>query len=154
MKAAAGPAAADCRHPGAPPGLRQRPEQCRKALMLTWCVTTTSTPGPCHWFSSARACAVCSRPRTESAKNESNAGAWLTRVGKASCAVSRVRHHCDDSNWRTAMCLCRARSAWPRRRALGIQVALGAVVAQPADWLLARCAGGPSNKPAGKLRSL
>ena len=28
------------------------------AVMLTWCVLTTSTPGPCHWVRTRRAAAL------------------------------------------------------------------------------------------------
>ena len=59
-----------------------------KALMLTWWVTTTSTPGPFQAISRARAAAVCAGLADASPKNELNAGSSCTVwPGKASCAA-------------------------------------------------------------------
>lgn len=86
-----------------------------KAVMLTWWVTTTRTPGPRQDDSSCRAARVLSAVTSDSLKKELKTG-WSVRFpGKAKSAVSRVRHHCEDQTAATSIRLCL--NSAPMRRA-------------------------------------
>ena len=86
-----------------------------RAAMLTWCVTTTSAPGPRQRFSVASAAPVWPAVLDRSPKVELKPGSSRAMPGNASSAVSRVRHHCELSTAPTFTARLRKRS--PMRRA-------------------------------------
>ena len=104
------------------------------AEMLTWCVTTTSAPGPVQFMQHGPRRGLGLRIGAGAVLKEGIERRLQRRPvpGKARSAVSRVRHHCDAHTAAGVDAMAAKRGADASRlRASGlIQVALGGAVAK------------------------